>query len=887
MKKPLRILLVEDRENDALLLVNELKRGGYDPVLERVDSRAGVKAALAGREWDCVISDYSMPQFSGLEALAELQSSGRDIPFILVSGTIGEELAVEAMKLGAHDYIMKDNLSRLVPAIERELREAEAHREQKRTHEALSAIEERFRKAFEFSPMGMALVALDGHLLQVSPSLCRILGYTEQELVGMSFGNITHPDDLEEYRKSIHKLVSGDIQAFQMEKRYVHKLGHSIWGQLSVALVRDAQDRPSYFISQIQDITEHKESGRQIRLLAEALSSTRDCFVLTDLNENILFVNPAVSETYGYTAEELIGKSTSILHSSRVSREILAEISRHTALNGWKGELLDRRKNGSDFPIELWTSVVRDEAGSPVALVGVARDISDRKQAEQHLRESEEEFRLISENVADMIAVLGVDGKRLYNSPSYKEILGDPDALRGTDAFFEIHPDDREKIKQVFEETVRTGIGQRTEYRFLLNDGTIRHIESQGSVIKNEDGTVSKVVVVSRDVTEKKRLELQFLRAQRMESIGTLASGIAHDLNNVLAPIMMAIELIRTKVSDTDGKKLLDTVESSAKRGSAIVKQVLAFGRGIKGEQINLQLKHVISEVVKIVEETFPKSIEIRTDTPGNLWTVMADPTQMHQVLLNVCVNARDAMSHGGTLTLSAENVTLDDQYARMNLDARPGSFVVVAIADTGTGIPEALKDKIFDPFFTTKEVGKGTGLGLSTTLGIVRSHKGFIHVYSEVGKGTTIKIYLPASGAGVGAKTHDRPASLPMGKGELILIIDDEAAIREITSETLQASGYRAMTASDGAEGIALYAGHKREIKVVITDIMMPIMDGTAVIRALQTLNPGVKIIAVSGMAANGRSAGTPEGGVRAFLTKPYTAEKLLVTLSRILGVR
>jgi PAS domain S-box-containing protein len=483
-----------------------------------------------------------------------------------------------------------------------------------------------------------------------------------------------------------------------------------------------------------------------------------------------------------------------------------------------------------------------------------------------------------------MIAVLDLDGRRIYNSPSYRSILGDPESLAGTDGFQEIHSDDVARVKQVFQETVRTGVGQQMEYRLLGKDGSERTIASKGGVIRDRDGKIFRVVVVSRDVTEEKMLAAQFLRAQRMESIGTLAGGIAHDLNNILAPIMMAIEVLKAKIPDPGGQKILSTIETSAKRGADIVRQVLAFGRGVEGDRILVQLKYIVIEAVKIAGQTFPKSIDIRTDIPRDLWTVSADPTQMHQVLLNMLVNARDAMPGGGALTISAENTTLDETYSRMHLEAKPGRYVSLAITDTGTGIPADIREKIFEPFFTTKGIGMGTGLGLSTTLGIVRSHKGFINVYSEVGQGTTFTIYIPATGTTSVVTAPSEETDLPEGKGELILIIDDEAAIRDITKETLQAHGYKAMTASNGAEGVAVFAENKASIKVVITDIMMPVMDGTAAILALKRISPDVKIIAASGLGSKGQIKPPPRSSVQAILKKPYTAEKLLKALAEAL---
>lgn len=513
------------------------------------------------------------------------------------------------------------------------------------------------------------------------------------------------------------------------------------------------------------------------------------------------------------------------------------------------------------------------------------RQIADRELAEEKLRQSEEQFRLISENVADMIALLDTDGKRVYNSPSYRAVLGDSVSLKGTDSFNEIHPEDRKKIRQMFAETVRTGIGKRAEYRFLLRDGSVRHIESQGSVVRDGQGKVSHVVVVSRDMTEQKALERKFLRAQRMESLGTLASGIAHDLNNVLSPIMMSIDILKGRFPGEAHRRLLEAIEASARRGSNIVKQVLAFGRGLAGERVVLQPRHIIKEVGKIVEETFPKSIVFCADVPRNLWTVSADPTQMHQVLLNICVNARDAMPGGGTLTITASNVVLDASSVRMEVEPKAGPFVAIAVEDTGTGIPPEIIEKIFEPFFTTKEIGQGTGLGLSTTLGIVKGHEGLIDVKSEPGRGTTFTIYIPAQTAESDENAVDESA-LPGGHSELILVVDDEAPIRDILEETLAGCGFRVLTAKDGIEALQVYTENQAEIRLVITDMMMPNMDGPATMRELRKMKRDLKIIAVSGLMGVGDGPVRLESGATKFLAKPHSTRELLLLVNEVLAM-
>ncbi|MBW4644397.1 MAG: response regulator [Goleter apudmare HA4340-LM2] len=406
-------------------------------------------------------------------------------------------------------------------------------------------------------------------------------------------------------------------------------------------------------------------------------------------------------------------------------------------------------------------------------------------------------------------------------------------------------------------------------------------VESRWTLVPEFDKTAPSILVVNTDITQKKQLEAQFLRAQRLESIGTLASGIAHDLNNVLAPILMTAQLLESQTLDERSRRLLPILISNAKRGASLVKQVLSFTRGLEGERTLLQLKHLIIEIQQIIKETFPKSIELNTQIQQHLWNVCGDPTQLHQVLMNLCVNARDAMPNGGVLKIHTENFLIDENYASMNLDAKVGAYVVITVTDTGTGIKPEILDRIFEPFFTTKEFGKGTGLGLSTVLGIVKSHGGFIKVSSQERKGSQFKIFLPAQEAQ--EILEESNLALPTGNGELILVVDDEAAIRDITKASLESYNYKAITACDGIEAIALYAEHRNEISLVLTDMVMPSMDGITTIRTLQKINPDVKIIAVSGLTSSDKVNVAYEIGIKAFLSKPFTANQLLQTISNV----
>jgi CheY-like chemotaxis protein len=381
-------------------------------------------------------------------------------------------------------------------------------------------------------------------------------------------------------------------------------------------------------------------------------------------------------------------------------------------------------------------------------------------------------------------------------------------------------------------------------------------------------------------------LETQLLRSQRLESIGTLASGLAHDLNNVLAPIMMAVQFLRETTEDEGALACLQTLETCSRRGADIIRQVLMFARGVEGERILINPKHLIREMERIARETFPRSIEIFVTVPKDNCIFMGDATQIQQVLMNLCVNARDAMPNGGSLTINLEKAELDETANRLHPKARPGPYVLIVVKDTGKGIPPELMEKIFDPFFTTKPLGQGTGLGLPTVLGITENHGGFVNLTSELDKGSTFKIYIPAA-VDKKEKEISNGAAVAQGKGngELILIVDDEPAVRRLTSAILNRHGFRTVVASNGNEGLSIFEQQAKEIRLVVSDMMMPQLDGLGMMKSLRRLYPATKSIIITGLGEEHRITEAKAAGADAVLSKPFTADQLLVNVKQLLA--
>ncbi|HXT10803.1 MAG TPA: response regulator [Candidatus Angelobacter sp.] len=628
-----RILHLEDTDTDRMFVRETLASEQFAAEIEVVQSRETFENALRSNIYDLIISDYSLPSFDGVTALSIAKKICPEIPFLFFSGTIGEEVAVDSLRGGASDYVLKQRPARLVPAIRR--------------------------------------------------------------------------------------------------------------------AIADAQERTRLRIAE-----------EKIREQAALLDKASDAIIVCDIERRIQFWSQGAERIYGWTAAEVVGKKLpDLVFDGNPPPDLEAAIKILNERGEWSGELQENTKDRGPVTIEARVTLIRDAQRRPKSLL-----------------------------------------------------------------------------------------------------------------------------IINTDVTERKQMEEQFLRAQRLESLGALISGIAHDLNNALSPVMMGIDILRTNPQPEEARPIFDMVEASTRRGAEMVKQVLTFARGADTGKSTVRLDRLVKEMGKMVTEVFPKNIKCQVNVSPGTWPVSGLATQLHQVLMNLCVNARDAMSQGGTLKLSVKNAQLKSSDVSRYPEAVPGDYVCVSVEDSGTGISPEQIAKLFQPFFTTKGPGKGTGLGLSTSRNIIKSHGGFIALDSQLGRGTEFVFYLPAANASEGQEAPPRAPVLPAGSGEHVLVVDDEEAVLAITKSTLENFGYVPVTASSGPEAVACFADKRDTIKLVITDIAMPFMDGLATTMALRKIKSDIPIIITSGLDREKDEDTSHRVKVAAFLQKPFTAETLLTQVHNVL---
>lgn len=737
-----------------------------------------------------------------------------------------------------------------------------------------------------------------GVITWVNAAFTSLTGYAGEEAIGQTLRIVkSGQHDEAFFRELWSTIIAGQVWRGEIVNR--RKDGTLFHAVDTITPMHGEDGAIVHFIAVMHDVTERRqaeielrETHAQLRRLLEHSPAIIYSLRLGEGAPKPIFVSENLHALTGWAVEEVLHEGWWLANVHPEDRDVaLASSARAGQIGASRAEYRMRCKDGTYRWIEDSNRVLRDDLGRPFEMVGSWTDIDARRRAEEARHATEERFEKLFHASPIAIAYSTVDGRKLIEANErYLEFFGYQRAelVGRPSAEVNLWADaaQRERVLNQFGDEGRL---QNIEVRFVRKSGEQRVGLVTGETLLLEDETVRVWMIA--DITERKKLEAELFRAQRVESIGRLANGIAHDMNNILAPIMLSAPLLRMNLSPADFEKTLSTVETSAKRGADLVRQLLLFSRGVESGRGPVRPDLLIKELAKIVKETFPKNIAIEIDCPGSTWAVSGDATQLHQVLLNLCVNARDAMPEGGTLRIKAENVDAGPEVKRWGDHAQPGPYVVLRVSDTGAGIPPEIVDRIFDPFFTTKEANKGTGLGLSTVHGIVTSHGGFIRLQSELGRGTTFEIHLPAtreSGSGQSNLPRAKPAN--RGQGEKILVVDDEESIRSVLRQTLAQHGYRVLTAADGEAAAAIFAREGSEIKLIITDIDMPLMNGLGLIRRVKQTHPQARFILSSGLSTDAplqaRTAEAKALGVHTVLRKPYQADEMLAAVQRELGV-
>ncbi len=774
MGELLRILILEDQPADAELVTRELRKAGLDFVAKTVTTEKEFLAELRTGAPQLILADYSLPGYDGLSALAAAQKLCPQTPFVFVSGSMGEEKAVETLHRGATDCVLKQRLARLGPAVRRALREGEgmrkreqAERERQQAEESLRESERRYRLLFNsgydavFVHQGGSAGNDSGKFIEVNDVACQRLGYTRGELLQMTPREISAPEPLRGV-PGIGATLAARTSAVS-EGVHIAKDGRRIPVEISTH-VFDLNGQPTR-LSMVRDITQRKDAEARLHLLSEALESAANAIMITDRDGTINWANAAFTVVSGYPLEEALGQKPSLFKSGAHDTAFYQNLWK-TILAGrvWSAEMTNRRKDGS-----------------------------------------------------------------LYT-----------------------------------EETTITQV-------------------------RNEKGEISHFIAVKQDITERKALDERLRQSQKMEAVGQLAGGVAHDFNNMLAVIQGNAELLlmdETQLTVRTREGLKHVVEVS-QRAANLTRQLLALSRKQVLQPQPLLLNEVIANLTKMLNRVISENIDLQCHYAAALPYVQADIGMMEQVILNLVVNARDAMPRGGQLRVATEQIKLDEAHARTHPEARAGEFICLLVSDTGTGIAPEVLPRIFEPFFTTKEVGKGTGLGLATVYGIVQQHQGWIEVCSQVGKGSTFKVILPAipNPAQPTAATA-ASADLPSGT-ETILLVEDEHGVRMATRRVLESKGYKIREAANAQEALAVWQSHAEEIALLLTDIIMPgEMTGRDLAERLWAQRPGLKVIFMSGYSGEviGKNPEFIQRTNSHFLQKPCSSRILLETMRRCL---
>ncbi len=758
---------------------------------------------------------------------------------------------------------------------------------------------DRFKYVFESANVGKSMTLLTGEV-NVNKAFADFLGYTQEELEGKRWQDLTPNEDIEPTEIEIASLLTGKKKATRFEKRYIHKSGELLWADVSASLRRNPQGEPLYFITTIIDITERKRTEKALHASEEFQRAMIACSPVAlysiDLQGNVSAWNASAERIFGWSVEEVISHPLPILPEGK--EEEFAELRKFTR----EGEIIiarevvRRRKDGTTFAGSLSTAAIKNAEGKVIGVMGAMEDITQRKLAEDSLRESESRFRLFAELAPVGIVISDENEKTLYASPKFTELFGytKKDMPSVEEWWTLAYPDEtlRNRIRREWSAAVDEAKKSRSEtkpmqYPVSCKDGSIRDVEFRMAT------TGIFNVVVFTDVTERRKaeeerekLQSQLTQAQKMESVGRLAGGVAHDFNNKLSVILGYTQMAMESMDqESPIHANLQQVFKAGKQSVEIVRQLLAFARKQTIAPRVLDLNETVEGMLKMLRRLIGEDIDLAWSPDTNLWQVKMDPAQIDQILANLCVNSRDAIPGVGKITIETENIVISKEYCADHAGFLPGDFVKLVVSDDGVGMDKETLASAFEPFFTTKEVGRGTGLGLSTVYGIVKQNQGFVNVYSEPGKGTTFRIYLPRHTGGVEELKIGAQPETPLAQGETVLIVEDEASVLGLARRLLEKLGYEVLTAASPGKAVETVRNYTGEIHLLLTDVVLPTMSGRDLAAKTTKIRPGIKTLFMSGYTANVIAHhGVLDAGVH-FIEKPFTPDALARKIREAIG--
>jgi two-component system cell cycle sensor histidine kinase/response regulator CckA len=878
----LRVLILEDEPSDAELMAEMLRQAGYSLSLEVTDSRAQFERRLEQGDVDVILADYNLRTWTAIDALELVKKSAKDVPFVVVTGSLGDEAAVECIKQGAADYVLKDRLHRLPMAVDRALRDKAQRQEAARLQELIWRAKREWEHTFDTVSDPVLILDEQFRIKRANRATTRLLGLEFPRLIGQPCYQVVHgqaappPDCPFQRVLEIGKEERRDIEVPRLGKVF----------DATATPHRDSGQEAQGCVEVLRDITERKraeEALQRVNEMLQALIHASPVPIVVVDPEGVVFLwNPAAERVFGWTAEEAVGELNPLILADP-SDELRALRGRVLAGESFTGvELRRQRKDGRLVDISFSAAPVRNADGKIMWIMEVLEDITERKRAAEALRESEARYRELANSITDVFFAMDAELRYTYWNRASEALTGisAPDALGKT--LYDIFPDTSEtrQAESVYRDVLRTGQPQTFVNEYHLGE---RHFLFEISVYSARDG----IAVFTKDITERRRLEEHLRQSQKMEAVGKLAGGVAHDFNNLLTAIMGYSELVLTHLREGDRvRKHVLEIKKAGESAASLARQLLAFSRRqVLVPQI-LDLNSVVSNTQKMLRRMIGEDIELETVLATDLGCVRADLGQVEQVIMNLAVNARDAMPEGGKLTIQTANVELDEAYARSHIDVAPGRYVRLTVTDAGCGMDAETLSHIFEPFYTTKEEGKGTGLGLATVYGIVKQSAGHIAVSSEPGRGSTFRIFLPRVEAAVEPVVPRRVAAGLRRGTETILLVEDDVIVRDLVHEVLQGSGYTVLEADKASEALRIGEDYApRPIHLLLTDVVMPEMDGPQLAEHLARLFPQMKVLYMSGYGetAAARPHRRPRGVP--YLQKPFAPEILTRKVLEVLN--